>query len=356
MRCVYHGWKFDVAGDCVDMPNEPAESNFKSKVKVTAYPCQERNGLVWAYLGPRETPPPLPDFEANQLPEGEWNVQAMIRDCNWLQALEGDIDTSHLSFLHHGGNQPEDVAEGSFLYYNLKDRAPRYEVVDTDYGAMYGAYRPAGEGKQYWRIAQYLFPFYVMIPSGVLGLQIWTRAWVPMDDEHVMFFGMQANNTFWLRRADNKKDVMPRTPLKWLPQGSGWLDRWRVEQHANNDYLIDRELQRSNRGFNGYSGIVGVVQDTMVTETMGTIYDRTKEHLGTSDAMVIRVRRRLLDAARALQSTGATPAGVDNPEVYRQRGGGVILPNGADWLEATKELRAAFVAHPELDPAMSGGA
>ncbi len=172
LRCVYHGWKFDVDGNCVDMPNEPAESNFKHKVKAVAYPCQERNGLIWTYMGSRETPPALPDLEANMLPEGEWTVQAALRECSWLQALEGDIDTSHLAFLHHGARKAEDTKPGTFAYYNLSDRAPRYEVVDTDYGAMYGAYRPAGEGNQYWRFAQYLFPFYVMIPSGVLGLQI----------------------------------------------------------------------------------------------------------------------------------------------------------------------------------------
>src|SRR5437867_5724170 len=102
LRCVYHGWKFDVAGRCVDMPSEPAESNFKEKIRATAYPCQERNGVIWAYLGPRSAPPPLSDLEGNMLPEGTWSAQAIQRECNWMQALEGDIDTSHLGFLHHG--------------------------------------------------------------------------------------------------------------------------------------------------------------------------------------------------------------------------------------------------------------
>ncbi|MBV8087662.1 MAG: Rieske 2Fe-2S domain-containing protein [Chloroflexi bacterium] len=361
LRCVYHGWKFDLTGQCVDMPNEPAESNFKTKVKATAYPTHERNGIVWAYMGPRPTPPPLPDFEANQLPEGEYAVQGMIRDCNWLQALEGDIDTSHLAFLHHGGNRAEDAAPGSFLYYTLADRRPKFEALDTDYGVMSGAYRPVGDDRRYWRIAQYLFPCFVMIPSGVLGLQIWTRAWVPMDDEHCMFFGMQQRNLMALRRpvgtAAPNQAALPRTGgMRYLPNGTDWLARHRVVQHADNDYLIDRDLQRTNQGFNGYTGIVGVVQDTMVTESMGAICDRTQEHLGTTDAMIIRVRKRLLDAARALQSNGITPPGVDNPEAYRVRGGGVMLPADADWVAATEHLREAFVPHPEIDPALSGGA
>src|SRR5579862_1329789 len=188
LRCVYHGWKFDVEGNCVDMPNEPAESNFKHKIKAVAYPCQERSGLVWAYMGSRQVPPPLPELEANMLPDGEWGIAAIERDCNWLQALEGDIDTSHLAFLHFGTVKPDDVPEGTFQHYLVKDRAPRYSVLDTDYGTMYGAYRDGPPGTNYWRIAQYLFPCHTIIPTGVLGLQIFARSWVPMDDGHTMAY------------------------------------------------------------------------------------------------------------------------------------------------------------------------
>src|SRR5690348_8075522 len=121
LRCVYHGWKFDVAGNCVDMPNEPAESDFKHKVKATAYPCKERNGIVWTYMGPRSDPPPLPDLEPNMLPEAELHTGAIQRECNWLQALEGDIDTSHLGFLHLGALDPERMEAGTFGYYTVKD-------------------------------------------------------------------------------------------------------------------------------------------------------------------------------------------------------------------------------------------
>src|SRR4030081_1474189 len=190
LRCVYHGWKFDTSGACIDMPNEPAESDFLTKVKAVAYPCQERGGIVWAYLGPRSSPPSLPDLEPNMLGDERVVVTAIQRDCNWLQGLEGDIDTSHLGFLHLGAVDPEKTKPGTFQHYTVKDRAPRYSVVDTEYGAMYGAYRPADEGRLYWRIAQFLFPFYAMIPTGVLGLQVLTRAWVPMDDEHMLFFSM----------------------------------------------------------------------------------------------------------------------------------------------------------------------
>ena len=188
LRCVYHGWKFDTTGSCVDMPNEPPESNFKHKVKVTAYPCTERNGLVWTYMGPRQTPPPLPDMEGNMLPEGTYSVWAGMRECNFVQAFEGDIDTSHLGFLHQGSYDPAEATPDTFSYYGIAHRAPKYAVVETDYGTMYGAYRPATDDSYYWRIAHFLFPFWTMPPTNVLGVKIVARAWVPIDDEHTMFF------------------------------------------------------------------------------------------------------------------------------------------------------------------------
>ncbi|MGH2520579.1 MAG: Rieske 2Fe-2S domain-containing protein, partial [Chloroflexota bacterium] len=125
--------------------------------------------------------------------------------------------------------------------------------------------------------------------------------------------------------------------------------RFRTTASGSNDFLIDREAQRRREGGVGYTGITGIgVQDAAMTWSMGPIYDRRREHLGTTDTMVIKVRRRLIAAARALADSGATPPGVDNPDVYRVRSGWVNLPNEANWLEATLNLRKAFVDHPEL--------
>jgi phenylpropionate dioxygenase-like ring-hydroxylating dioxygenase large terminal subunit len=350
LRCVYHGWKFDVAGRCVDMPSEPPESNFKNKVRAAAYPCQERGGVVWAYLGLRENPPPLPDLEANQLPEARTQATAIERDCNWLQGLEGDIDTAHIGFLHFGSEEADDAPPGTFRYYTLKDRAPRYAVLDTEYGSMYGAYRPAGPQRYYWRIAQFLFPFFTMTPTGLLGQQIIARAWVPMDDEHMMMFFMMPKVSPEIRAM---RESQGAKPPKLLPNTTGWLGRFRLDANESNDYHLDRDAQERDEE---YSGIAGIhTQDQAITESMGPIYDRTAEHLGSSDAMVIRVRRRLIAAARALAAEGTVPPGVDQPDVYRQRSGGVILDADADWIEATRELRQAYAAHPGLDPAVVGG-
>jgi nitrite reductase/ring-hydroxylating ferredoxin subunit len=355
LRCVYHGWKYSCEGHCVDMPNEPEESNFKSKIHATAYPCVERNDIIWTYMGPRQTPPPLPDIEPNMLPQGEYQVQKVLRECNWFQGLEGDIDTSHLGFLHLGAIKPEQTKPGTFDYYNVNDRAPKYEVVDTEFGTSYGAYRPAEADTYYWRIAHFLFPFFTMIPTGILGMQVLVRAWVPVDDNHIMFWSIAAPRS----RAGNGaaggaaglsaggRPVAAAGSraggFEFLPDSPDWTGKFRLAQNKDNDYLIDRDAQRTT----SFTGIAGIhQQDQAVTESMGPIYDRTQEHLGSSDAMVIRTRRRVINAARALRDNATTPPGVDDPAVYRYRSGGVILPRDAEWLEATKGLRRAFAQAP----------
>jgi phthalate 4,5-dioxygenase oxygenase subunit len=355
LRCVYHGWKFDVSGKCVDMPNEPAESNFKDKVKAMAYPTQERNGVVWVYMGPRQVPPPLPMLEPNLSPE--CRVHNSLRYCNWMQALEGDIDTSHLAFLHLGSVKPEDTKPGSFNYYLLRDRAPKYEVVDTEYGTLYGAYRPVDETTNYWRLAAFLFPFYTIIPTGVLGLKVSVRPWVPVDDEHTMVWGLNEPNAFQGAGgagAATGGGPGPKVPdPEFLPNTTDWLGRWRYVQRAENDYLLDFEAQRKNISFTGIAGVNQ--QDQAITESMGPIMKRWEEHLGTSDAMIIRTRQRIIRAAKALQEQGTVPPGVDEPEVYGVRGGGIFLPKTANWLEATAELRKGFVQHPELEAEARAG-
>jgi phenylpropionate dioxygenase-like ring-hydroxylating dioxygenase large terminal subunit len=348
LRCVYHGWKFSVDGSCVDMPNEPAESDFKHKVKAIAYPTRERGGIVWAYLGPRSTPPPLPSLEGNMLPDGEWQVTAMQRECNWFQGLEGDIDTSHFSFLHAGAMDVSTQQPGTFSYYMLADRAPRYSVVDTDFGTMYGAYRDTEDGRRYWRVANFLFPFWTMPPQGMLGHKITARGWVPMDDTHTMFYMAGPR----IRREGSARGG-PMNRMQ--PDTSDWLGRFRLTANASNDYMIDREKQRRSAGMDDFTGIQGIhLQDQAITESEGPIYDRSGEHLASSDMMIIRARRRLLQAAQALAEQGLVPPGVDDPEVFGARAGGVFLPCDADWLEATEDLRRGFTRHPGLDPSVTG--
>ena len=137
MRCVYHGWQFDADGNCVDMPNLPPDQDFREKVRARAYKVVERAGVIWVYMGARETAPPMPEIEATLLPESELAITFTQRECNWLQALEGDIDTSHFSWLHVGSVRPEQVDPDNWLMYQVANRAPEYHVSDTDWGTMY---------------------------------------------------------------------------------------------------------------------------------------------------------------------------------------------------------------------------
>ena len=332
LRCVYHGWKFDTAGNCVDMPSEPAESNFKSKVHAKAYKTFERNGAIWLYMGPREVPPPLPDIEAN-IADG-YHTLAMEHDHNWLQVLEGTIDTIHAGFLHSGAARWQDAPEGSFQKAMLRERSAKFEVLNIDAGVTYGAHRPADPGMEYWRIATFLFPFYGISPTGgsfQKGVPTTLTAAVPVDDDHTMYIH------FISKQALAKYDL--------YPNGTGWYDRFTAPANNSNDYQLDRDLaarSQLNSGGPNFSGIPSVRhQDRAITGSMGHIYDRTHEHLGQTDLGIIRTRRRLLEAAKAFAANGTLPPGVNDPASYRVRTGEIFLPEGANWIEETKELRKA---------------
>jgi phenylpropionate dioxygenase-like ring-hydroxylating dioxygenase large terminal subunit len=350
LRCVYHGWKFGVDGQCLDMPNEPAESDFRSKIKAVAYPCVERDGIVWTYMGPRATPPPLPDLEANMLGVDDVVISIIHRPCNWMQGWEGEMDTVHQAFLHAGATQVEDTVPGTFDYYIASTPAPRFAVIDTQYGTSYGAWRPATPDTYYWRIAHMLLPFYAMIPAGLMGQQTRFAAYVPMDDEHTLHWEitrglMDPDELPPEARGSEGRRPVARAASEYRPRSSDWYGRFNMLQSMANDYLIDRAAQRSRKSFTGIPGIRQ--QDMAVTESMGPIFDRETEHLGTTDALIIRTRRRMIAAARALDEHGVVPPGVDQPELYRQRSGGVLLPREANWWDATEDRRNQFIARSE---------
>jgi len=350
LRCVYHGWKFDTTGACVDMPSEPAESNFKNKVRTVAYPCRERNGIVWAYMGPRSADnlPGLPDLEANMLGEGEADMYLLYLDNNWMQGWEGEMDTVHAAFLHSGATRVEDTVPGTFAYYQARSRSARFDVVDTEWGTSYGVARPAEEDTTYWRTAHQLLPFYAMVPTGVLGLEVRFRAYVPMDDEHTMMWTVtkKAGSARAVAQVPRGATAPNPSALQYKPNGTGWLERHRLIEDASNDYMINRDWQASGESYSGIKGIRQ--QDMAVTGSMGSIYNRSQEHLGTTDALIIRTRRCMLQAAKALRDHSITPPGVDNPEIYALRSGGVILHKDLDWWDATKDLRRAFVDRTEM--------
>jgi phenylpropionate dioxygenase-like ring-hydroxylating dioxygenase large terminal subunit len=186
IRCVYHGWKFDVDGNCLDQANVPPHQDFKQKVKAKAYKAEERNGLVWVFMGDQENVPQLPPIEATLAPEDDVTITFIQRDCNWLQGAEGELDTSHLGVLHFGSVGEKSFEEDELNKYVVAERAPDYKAAETDYGFIYGAYRPAEAGETYWRVGHFLFPVWTMPPIRSLDRNVMTRAYVPLDDEHCM--------------------------------------------------------------------------------------------------------------------------------------------------------------------------
>ena len=343
IRCIYHGWKFDVDGNCIDMPNVAPAQRFEDKVKSKAYKVAERAGLIWVYMGSRAIPPPLPMIEATMLHGAETAIQFVHRDCNWMQSLEGDIDTSHFGFLHVGSLAPEQVQDGAFMQYQVSQRAPEYHVADTDWGTMYAAYRATNNDSIYWRFAHFGFPFWTQIPQGNFVDRVHARAWVPMDDEHTMFVYIS-----WTKASSpalTLKDGEPipgsETPVQYLPRTTDWFGRWRPVASQENDYFIEREAQRNGTIFSGIRSIH--MQDQAVTESMGPIADHAFEHLAPSDQMIARTRRRLVHAARALREKGIVPPGVDNPEVFVGVRSGECLVETSDWREAYKQKLAEMV-------------
>jgi hypothetical protein len=323
------------------MPSEPPESNFRSKVKVQAYPCREVNGMIWTYMGPREVPPPLPEFEYNTAPEEMvQHPRFVFYDCNWMQSMEGDIDSSHIDYLHSRLTQEPIPGEagggGRWGFRSPTYAAPYLLAYPTDYGLVYAGQRRWDEKTYHYRITQFCLPFYTMVASS--GPTVAFNAWIPLDDDHTV----QISFTTSLREPVSPEGRAPSDPYTrmggYLPSTSDALTRWRSPANAGNDYMIDYEIQRTQR----FSGIPreGKLQDMAVMETMGYIYDRTKEHLGRLDTMIIGVRRALLSAAK-LQEQGIAHATVDNPRLYRVRPVEILLPENVDWFDATEQHRAS---------------
>lgn len=339
LRCIYHGWKLDRAGRCVDMPNEPPDRRFADRVRTPAYPCRERNGVVWAYLGTRREPPPLPELEWNLLPADHAYQWRMIRECSWLQAMEGDIDSSHITILHAtpaddaaptvpDARMPGVWADGMRLARGSEP--PRIEAIDTPYGALCSASRPQADGSAYHRVHPFLMPFHTMV-GGAVGdgrTSFNGKAWLPIDDERTLVWEWQLRpDAPW---SDDERASLARVrhPHGFLPATDHAYGAFRSAAHAGNGYLRDRALERGTL----FCGILSnPLQDAAVQESMGPIVDRTQEHLGPADAMIVCVRRRLRDAALALHESGVAPPGVDAPELYRVRPVGALLPAGSDW-------------------------
>jgi phenylpropionate dioxygenase-like ring-hydroxylating dioxygenase large terminal subunit len=289
LRCVYHGWKYDVEGNVVDTPAEPGDSDFKKKLRHTAYPVHETNGIIYAYLGPREKIPLFPNYEWTQVPLEFTYVTKCSLECNYLQGLEGECDSSHLSFLHRAFTNERNQA----LYKS--DSSPVYETEDTDFGVRLIATR-GFDNQQYIRFSAFVMPVYGCVPAGrptneLEGYEIHT--YVPADDTHCWRYDIG----FRRDRAVRDDEVHRRAQIR--------PDYSKI-RNARNNYLQDRQMQK-HVNFTGIEDFLN--HDACATESMGPIFDRSKEHLGISDKAVIAVRKFLLTAIKE-QQRGIEPTHI----------------------------------------------
>ena len=353
IRCVYHGWKFDVHGACVDMPNEPPESNFKHKVRVTAYPFRERNGIVWAYMGPASPPPPLPELEWNMVPADHAYVSKRVAAANWLQSLEGALDTAHSNFLHASLKKPGQGGTSSFagpipgaqrgMALSAVDSRPRFETLNMEAGVLIAACRQTDEGC-YWRVNNFIMPFYTQFPPRGVNPPSNGHAWVPIDDEHTLVLHYNYHPTrplteeelhFYRYGKGGVEAFHPRVD-GFLPATGEAYGAWMPIIRKENNYLLDYEYQRTE----AFCGIrAGWAQDSAVQEGMGAIQDRTQEHMVSSDVGIIGMRRFLLDSVKAYRDGSAAAPGLADPTSFALRPASFLLARDEEvWPVAMSEI------------------
>lgn len=333
IRCPYHGWKFDVKGQCMEVPSEPVESGYCNRVKLKSYPLVERGGVIWIYMGPPEQQPPLPEWEFATVPAGQSFMSKRLQECNWLQAMEGGIDSSHVSFLHSGALSRDPLFKGAKgNQYNLSDLKPVFDVVRSEGGLYIGARRNAEEGRHYWRITPWVMPCFTMVPPRG-DHPVHGHFWVPIDDHNNWAWSFDYHPTRELTREERQAmEDGQGIHAKYVP------GTFRPLANKDNDYLMDRAAQKAGIHYSGIEGIA--IQDASLQESMGPIQDRTRENLVGTDNGIIMTRQRLIKAAKALMEKGELPPGR-TPEAQCVRSAALVLPQDQPFAEAAKDaLRA----------------
>jgi phthalate 4,5-dioxygenase oxygenase subunit len=340
LRCPYHGWKYDTTGQCVEVPSEPVESGFCQKIKLKSYPLVKRGPVLWAYMGPPDQQPPLPEYEFASVAPEQCFITKRVQESNWLQAMEGGIDSSHVSWLHRGDLAHDPLFKGAKgNQYNLGDSRPVFEVVESPGGLYIGARRNAETGHYYWRITPWVMPSFTMIaPRG--NHSVHGHFWIPIDDENCWAWSFDYHPIRQLTASE----------VQAMRDGKGIHVRYvpgtfRPLANKDNDYLIDRAAQKAGRTFSGVDGIA--MQDASLQESMGPVVDRAKENLVSTDNGIIMARHRLLRAAKAFVEKGVKPPGID-PEHQKVRSVAIVLPADVPYKEGAKE---ALKAQPGVAPA-----
>ncbi len=333
IRCVYHGWKFDVAGSCVEMPSEPPETDFKHKVRMTAYRVHEAGGLLWAWMGAKDAAVPPPAFDWLDLPADQVYLSQFTLNANFFQGMEGEFDSAHVSFLHRRLDM--EVEKTSIVgEYFRNDTAPTWKIDPAPHGLVCAASRRTAENELYWRVTHFALPFYSMVAPEIGGANSW-RCWVPLDDTHSWVVTV----TYTPHRK-----IKPSEIAAWqaghfahpiLEPGTKLL-----KARGENDYLIDRAVQKAH----SFTGIQGTrAQDAAMTESMGGIVDRSAEHLASSDMAIIAIRKAMLDAVGRVAEGEAVEA-MRSGDVYAVRSGSALLAPGMPYDQDAPLMREMGLA------------
>jgi phenylpropionate dioxygenase-like ring-hydroxylating dioxygenase large terminal subunit len=329
LRCPYHGWKYDYTGQCIEVPSEPEESGFCERIKLRAYPLIKVGDVLWTHMGEKENRPPEPVWEFATVPAEQTYTSKRWQECNWLQAMEGGIDSSHVSFLHSGGLKNDPLFRGAKgNQYNHADKKPVFEVTESEGGLYIGARRNAEEGRFYWRITPWVMPSFTMVPPRG-DHPMHGHFWIPIDDENCWAWSFDYHPTRALTKEERQAMIDGHGVHNEYVPGT-----FRPLQNKDNDYMMDREAQRRGDTYSGIKGIA--MQDASLQESMGPIVDRTKENLVSTDNGIIMARHRLRKAVTALRDKGVQPPGR-SPEHQKVRSVAVVLEPDQAYAEACRE-------------------
>jgi phthalate 4,5-dioxygenase len=332
IRCAFHGWKYDYQGRCLEMPTVPkneAYDKLRGEAKLKSYPTQEAGGYIWAYMGPAEHMPPLPQFEFMTLPPAHTYVSKKLQQCNWAQACEGALDTAHFSFLHMSVGEEDDDHQMKIMHQSeaaasgdknrvrwmKNDGMPRFTITEHDAGLLMGAARTADNDELYWRISQFMMPSHALAPSTFPGENYHGQTFVPIDDMLCWIYTYTWNPERPLTNMERERFSKGHTVH------AGVDENYVPFRNRDNDYLIDRDEQKTT----SYTGIKGVSeQDACIQDSQGFIADRTREMLGPTDLGIVRFRRMILEQTKALMNKGQEPPATRKPESYMIRAGGTV--------------------------------
>ena len=325
IRCSYHGVKFDRNGQCVEVPSSPQSC---ARMNIKSYPCLERAGIVWAYMGPADKIPAAPELEWCTLPESHVFVSKRLQECNYLQAMEGGIDTAHVSYVHRYEVDNDPMHKDTkALDYIKADGNVIFDIEKVPHGLTLFGRRNGEPDSYYWRVTQWLFPWFTLIPPfGEHSLA--GHVWVPIDDHSCWAWSVNF-------RPDQPLSAEERRDLE---AGKGIHCEYepgtfRPKANKDNDYLIDRVAQKDKRAYSGVFGFA--MQDASLQESMGPIQDHEAERLLPTDKAIVMARRMLHEAALGLEQ-GAEPPAL-NAAAQHVRAAGVLLPRDASPLRWAEE-------------------